>query len=325
MARSLLADKHPDAAALCHLPESVHSYRYRLAESLAVKKHLSRILLLALLIGAAALFYHRRVGEPPAPPQATTPVQATEPVEPSKAPAVRYPLAEAPPASATAPTVSVTPPATAPTQSAVAPALPPLDHSDATMSETLSLLIGQPALDALFNMKSFVRHVVVIVDNLSRAKLPQRDMPTKPVSGQFLVTGSDDHPRINPENYARYTPYVKLLETVNLNDLVAAYVRYYPLFQQAYVELGYPKRYFNDRLIDAIDDLLATPEVDDPEELVRPNVMYKFADPDLEGLSAGQKILLRMGPTNAERVKARLQALRKVLLAQVVRPAGTSN
>ncbi len=291
-----------------------------------MKKHLSRILLLVLLIGAAALFYHRRVGEPPAPPQATAPVQPTEPVEPPRAPAVRYPLAEAPPASATAPTVSVTPLATAPTQSAAAtaPALPPLDHSDATMSETLGLLIGQPALDALFNMKSFVRHVVVIVDNLPRAKLPQRDMPTKPVSGQFLVTGPDDHPRISPENYARYTPYVKLLETVNLNDLVAAYVRYYPLFQQAYVELGYPKRYFNDRLIDAIDDLLATPEVDDPVELVRPNVMYKFADPDLEGLSAGQKILLRMGPTNAERVKARLQALRKVLLAQVAKPGATS-
>ncbi len=282
-----------------------------------MNKHLSRIIVIVLLVGIAAFFYHRRLGE--SPPHTATPATASAPqAEASKAhapPPVRYPLNVPPRASIRTPASSS---ASAP---AAAPALPTLDHSDAAMSEVLGLLVGQPTLDTLFRTKSFVRHVVVIVDNLPRTQLPQRDMPTQPVAGQFLVTGPDDHPHISPANYARYAPYIHLLEVVNLKDLVTAYVHYYPLFQQAYVELGYPKRYFNDRLIAAIDNLLATPEVKQPVPLVRPNVVYKFADPALEALSAGQKILIRMGPDNAARVKLRLTALRKALLAQVSKTA----
>jgi hypothetical protein len=47
-------------------------------------------------------------------------------------------------------------------------------------------------------------------------------------------------------------------------------------------------------------------------------VFYKFADPELESLSAGQKIMIRMGPQNAEKVKAKLRALRRELAARPV-------
>lgn len=281
-----------------------------------MKKHLSRIVVIAILIGIAAFFYHRRLGEAPpvitAPPP--VPPAATAPAVPPSAPPVRYPLAAAPPAAnTTTHTLTAT--------DKQVPSLPTLDHSDAAATEALGLLTGQPALDSLFRVKSLIRHVVVIVDNLPRHKLPQRDMPTRAVPGQFIVAGPDAQPHISPKNYARYSPYVHLFETVSLKDLVATYVRFYPLFQQAYVELGYPKRYFNDRLIAAIDNLLATPQVQGPVALVRPSVMYKFADPKLEALTAGQKVLIRMGPDNAKRVKTRLRALRKALLAQVTTSA----
>jgi len=67
--------------------------------------------------------------------------------------------------------------------------------------------------------------------------------------------------------------------------------------------------------VEAIDDLLATPEIDAPLKVLRPRVLYEFADPDLETRSAGQKILLRMGPENAARVKAKLWQLRREILA----------
>jgi len=56
--------------------------------------------------------------------------------------------------------------------------------------------------------------------------------------------------------------------------------------------------------------LLATPQPAEPIELLRPNVMYTFADPALESLSAGQKILIRMGPDNAAAIKIKLKELR---------------
>jgi len=79
--------------------------------------------------------------------------------------------------------------------------------------------------------------------------------------------------------------------------------------------LGYPNGYFNDRLVQVIDVLLATPEPTAPIELVRPNVMYTFADPNLEARPAGQKLLMRMGPENAAAIKAKLTELRAIVTA----------
>ena len=52
--------------------------------------------------------------------------------------------------------------------------------------------------------------------------------------------------------------------------------------------------------------MLATPDVSGPIRLIKPEAFYLFADEDLESLSAGQKVLLRMGPENAARIKAKL-------------------
>jgi len=112
---------------------------------------------------------------------------------------------------------------------------------------------------------------------------------------------------------------VRVFDAIEPHDLVQAYVRAYPLFQAAYEELGYPGKYFNDRLMEAIDDLLDAPEPAAPPELLRPRVLYEFADPDLETRSAGQKMLLRMGRDNAARVKGKLREIRRELVAATVR------
>ncbi len=52
------------------------------------------------------------------------------------------------------------------------------------------------------------------------------------------------------------------------------------------------------------------PEPPETIALTRPNVLYEFADPRLEAESAGRKLLLRMGPGNAARVKMKLRDIR---------------
>ena len=103
---------------------------------------------------------------------------------------------------------------------------------------------------------------------------------------------------------------MRLAESIDSTKLVAFYFHYYPLFQQAYRDLGYPKGYFNDRLIEVIDHLLETPELEGPVTLVRPKVFYLYADPGLESRSAGQKILMRTGVENTRRIKAKLREIR---------------
>lgn len=133
---------------------------------------------------------------------------------------------------------------------------------------------------------------------------------------------------ISAENSLRYTPLVLLAESVNTAQAMDLYISMYPLLQRAYEQLGYPKRYFNDRLIEVINQLLATPSAAEPTKVqltevkgsvpsVRPWVRYEFADPALESLTAGQKILLRVGPVNQRRLKAKLTAIRQELLKRV--------
>jgi hypothetical protein len=155
-----------------------------------------------------------------------------------------------------------------------------------------------------------VRHIVVSIDNLSRRHMAVELRPTRPLPGAFIASGNDQQGFIDTANFQRYVPYVQAVQALDMKRLAALYVRFYPLFQQAYQSLGYPNGYFNDRLVVTIDNLLAAPDITTDIALVRPNVMYQFADPKLEDLSAGQKLMLRMGPNNAAIIKAKLRELR---------------
>ena len=161
-----------------------------------------------------------------------------------------------------------------------------------------------------FRPEALVRHIVATVDNLPRRTYAQRLSPVNPVGGLLATTGKDEGLVLAPENAARYAPWVQLVEKLDARRVVAIYVHYYPLFQQAYVELGYPQGYFNNRLVQVIDHLLAAPAVEGPVRLVVRHVLPEFADPALESESAGRKILFRMGPANAAVVKAKLLAIR---------------
>ncbi|HUL40342.1 MAG TPA: DUF3014 domain-containing protein [Burkholderiales bacterium] len=263
-----------------------------------MKNPIKWVIIIVALIGAAAIVYYHWFREAPAPQPQPQPVQQppapveTKPVpETQPAPKIQYPVPE---------TEKEKP-------------LPTLGESDAAMREALEDLFGKRAFAKYFYLDEIIRRIVVTVDNLPRQKVSQRFIPVKPVAGRFRVTGEDENPVISPRNYSRYAPYVRSAEAVSVKKAVAVYVHFYPLFQQAYRDLGYPKGNFNDRLIEAIDNLLATPEVKGPVKLVQPGVLYQYADPNLEALSAGQKIMIRMGTENANRIKVKLREYRSEL------------
>jgi hypothetical protein len=161
--------------------------------------------------------------------------------------------------------------------------------------------------------QSLVRHIVATIDNLPRKKVAVELRPVAPTPGTFAVAGTPGHLTLSPDNFQRYAPFVALVKAIDAKQLVAVYFHFYPLFQQAYEDLGYPTEYFNDRVIEVIDHLLATPDVQGPIPLTQPNVMYQYADPKLEALSAGQKTLIRMGNANADIIKGKLREIRALL------------
>jgi hypothetical protein len=238
-----------------------------------------------ILISAAVLFFSWRAHRQPQPAGTDTTVTPEPAV-----PAIRNPLPEG--------------------SGGAAPPLPALDESDAPMHDALADVMGKANVDRIFKPELLVRHIVVSVDNLSRRHMAVELRPTKPLAGTFIATGNDQQGAIDVANFQRYVPYVQAVQAIDMKRLATLYVRFYPLFQQAYQSLGYPNGYFNDRLVVTIDNLLAAPDITTDIALVRPNVMYQFADPKLEDLSAGQKLMLRMGPANTAIIKAKLRELR---------------
>jgi hypothetical protein len=193
--------------------------------------------------------------------------------------------------------------------------LPPLPQSDSAMRTDIADLVGSNAFTRIFRAKDIIRHVVVTIDNLPMQTVAVRLLPTNPVPGKFLVAGdSDSGLSIAPANSSRYNPFVRAFEIVDTKKLVAAYVKFYPLFQQAYKDLGYPNDYFNDRLIAVIDHLLAAPEPAGPVKLIQPRIVYQYDDLNLERASAGHKVLIRMGLENERKVKSKLREIKQELL-----------
>jgi Protein of unknown function (DUF3014) len=201
-----------------------------------------------------------------------------------------------------------------PAEAAGGAALPALNESDQLVHDSLAGVIGRAPIEQYLVPQNIVRHIVATVDNLPRHKLAVELRPVKPTPGQTATTAQGDLVTLSSDNYQRYAPFVHVVQTVDVKALAVVYQRLYPLFQQAYEDLGYPGKYFNDRLVEVIDHLLATPEVQGPIQLTQPKVFYEYADATLEGRSAGQKLLIRMGPANERAIKAQLQALR----AQIV-------
>jgi hypothetical protein len=194
--------------------------------------------------------------------------------------------------------------------------LPGLAESDAPVRESLVGLLGEDAVAKYLVPKEVIRHFVVTIDNLPRRKVAVNMRPVTPTPGDFVVAAQGDNLTLDPANYARYTPFVQLIGAADTQQAAALYFRLYPLFQQAYENLGYPSAYFNDRLVEVIDNLLEAPEVKGPIALVQPRVYFEFADPDIESRSAGQKVLIRMGTKNAAVVKAKLKEFRAAIAAK---------
>lgn len=259
------------------------------------RRGIKPVFVVAAVVAAAVVggwLYWRSHAVLPAIPEAVEP--------PPVAPPVEAPIAHPIPAAASEP------PGTP---------LPELNESDKAVGDALAAAAGNVPLAQYVVPESLIRHIVVTVDNLPRQKVAVDKRPVSATPGSFTADGDELHATLDTRNFQRYAPLVDLVRKAEVQRLVVVYLRFYPLFQKAYQDLGYPTGYFNDRLVQVIDLLLATPQVPAPIDLVRPNVMYVFADPQLEALPAGQKVLIRMGPDNAAVIKAKLMELRAAITA----------
>ncbi|WP_334049315.1 DUF3014 domain-containing protein [Alteromonas gracilis] len=188
----------------------------------------------------------------------------------------------------------------------------PLDTSDPAVKASLieSSSADEETINRMLVNEGLIQRFVVSVTNLANDEMAPNHQLLTPPEQNFRVYSQAGKQWIDAASYKRYTPYVDMLESFNNEALLNIYGIYKEDIQAKFSEIGNPNEDFNEVLLQAIDQLLDTPEVPVPVEVYTDSVAYKYADERLENLNEPQKQLLRTGPDNMRRIKAKLRELK---------------
>jgi len=206
-------------------------------------------------------------------------------------------------------------PLTEPLQVAAEPVLPELNDSDGFVVERIQQLQNGMAVVRLLASEQLVRRFVVMVDAVSREELPQANLPYAGMQQEMPVQVIDEDLlfQMNADAHDRFDPIVDVIFAMDMEQTMSLYRLMSPMFQQAYAEIGYRDVNFDDTLRSAIMNVLRFDVEAGPYQLVKPSVMYLYADTRVEALSDLQKQLIRLGPDNADRVKEKLRQFMTML------------
>jgi len=194
--------------------------------------------------------------------------------------------------------------------------LPKLEQSDDLVREKARDLSSNPKLADWLNIKNIVRRIAAAVDSIAEGNSPRVPLNFLNPKKGLTVKKKGERLYVNPKSYTRYNLVADIFESLNAEGAVRVFKELKPLFQEAYRELGYPDRDFQDTLIRAIKELLRTPVVEGDilleEKAISPS-MISMADEKLEDLSDAQKHLIRMGPKNTAKIQGKLREIARAL------------
>jgi len=194
------------------------------------------------------------------------------------------------------------------------PQLPSLDNSDAFVRDRMLLIKHKSELQSWLNTDDLLRRSASYLDGLARGNTLSKVFPLTPPEGSFAMQKDGETIWLNAGNYERYDSTVGVLTSFNMKSMGQLFHFMRPLLENAFAEMGYRPRQMDGIILQAIDNILATPIIVEPIRLTRDSVAYKFADPELEALLPVQKQLLRTGPENTQRLQQQALALKDALL-----------
>lgn len=189
----------------------------------------------------------------------------------------------------------------------------PLDISDAAVKTAIIALSQMPALAEILIDDDLLRRFVVFTNNLAEQELTDNHHFLRPPKGQFRIYHQAGKEWIDAASYKRYSAYAEALDSIQTSNLINLYQKYKPALDEIYLQVGNPDTAFDERLLDAINHLLDTPEIPVPVEVYSDSVMYKYRNERIESLSDAQKQLLRTGPENMRQIKAKLREIKEAL------------
>ncbi|WP_020564217.1 DUF3014 domain-containing protein [Methylosarcina fibrata] len=194
-------------------------------------------------------------------------------------------------------------------------ALPALDDSDGFVREELLKL--SPSLLPWFDTPQMLRKFLRIVNDFSQGSRLEKHMRFLKPAQPFAVAQDADGLFIAPAGYHRYDALAAAIAAVDEQAALALYKKVRPLLLEIYAEFGYPEGYqLEDLFRKAAAEMISAPIITERIAVVRPSVLYKFADPALEALNPVHKQMLRLGPENTRIIQNKVRRLAEAMGGQ---------
>ena len=240
------------------------------------------------------------------------------PEEESTAP----PVMAAPPAPPPAPAITeLKEPAVEPPPPPPAPVeepLPRLEESDDAVRDAVGDIPLGTAGQQYLIPGNIIERSASVVYLMAQGDVPYKLLPVSRPKAAFSISDDGTQVVTDPAGFERYNALTQWLQSLDLESLLSSLEWFIPLFREAWSYYGEDPAAFDMAVVMTLDLVIATPEVDLSEaRLIRKEAVWIFEDPAIEGLAPIQKQVLRMGPENAEIVKAKATEARGLWLDQL--------
>lgn len=197
--------------------------------------------------------------------------------------------------------------------------LPPLDQIPSSLADSDIGLIQAaknlaPKLVVWMTPDQQVRKWVFLIDRVAEGDFPIQNRPLSYDVNKFEVD-STEHEEVyylSEKNYQRAEQLINVITQIPAEDIIRYYQHWLPLFNDAYAELGREDS-FQDRLLQAIDNILAIESLNGKAELKQPSVFYVYADKNLEQVDKLNKFFWRLGSANTQKVQSYLKNLEPLI------------
>jgi len=196
-----------------------------------------------------------------------------------------------------------------------------LDESDYLVLEEASELSDTANWQTWLATEQSIRKFVQFMENISRGKVPRKYFNFLAPSGQFKVKElANNQYLLDSQSYKRYNPFANTIDSLDAENLVSTYLILKPYIETAWDEMKQPGQSFDEVVFTAIKQVQTAPAMNQDVRLIRPTVMYKYADAKLENLNAVKKQMIRMGPRNTRIIQKKLDEIELLLNARHAAP-----
>lgn len=235
------------------------------------------------------------------------------------------PTVSAPPAEDTPPSnvpeEPVVPAVILPPEPPVEP-LPSLFESDDPVRDALADIPLGTAGQQYLMPNNIIERSASLIYLTAQGDVPYKLVPIARPKAKFPIVDDGTQVVADPDGFTRYDPITGWIESLDAAALVDAFAGFLPLFREAWGFYGEDPNYFDLAVVETLDTIVATPEIDITEErLIRKEAVWIYENPAIESLEPVQKQILRMGPRNASAVKQKATQVRALWLTTLAEPS----